>query len=229
MTKPFAVNRVKLMLLTVMIIASGTLLAEERPTIERGSRFELWLGATSWPALNDLQPVAAGSFDQVGFGVGGGFHVPVKVYENSELLLGVDAFISATESNISGVIDDLMARHLYFGGSAKWRFGAARNYSLDAGLGFHLADIAEVDSDYYGTIESESWQSSRIGGFVGATWDLGMSRPGKSRGFFLGLKVHFVDFGVVQDEDAFLRPLLGPSAGDLDGPIYMLQLGYSGN
>ncbi len=220
--------RAKLILLTVLIFASSVLLAEELPIIERGGRFEVWLGATSWPALGDLQPIATGSFDSTGFGLGAGFHVPVRQFENSELLLGLDGFIEATDSKISGVIEDLIARHMYVGGSAKWRFGNARNLSLDAGLGFHLVDIAEVDADSFGSFENEYWESSRLGGFVGATWDFGMNRPDKSRGFFVGLKVHFVDFGSVQEEDANLLPLLGPGAGQLDGPIYILQIGYSG-
>ena len=80
-----------------------------------------------------------------------------------------------------------------------------------------------------GFIEIEYWESSRPGGFVGATWDFGMNHPDKSRGFFVGLKVHFVDFGSVREEDARLLPLLGPTAGELDGPMYILQFGYSGN
>jgi hypothetical protein len=118
---------------------------------------------------------------------------------------------------------------MYFGGSSKWRFGAARNFSLDAGLGFHLADIAEVDTRYLGAVENESWESSRLGVFVGATWDVGMRQIEKNRGLFLALKVHFVDFGSVHDEEVFFGPLLGTDAGKLDGPIYMLQIGYSGN
>jgi len=31
----------------------------------------------------------------------------------------------------------------------------------------------------------------------------------------------------VRDEEVFLAPLLGPDAGPLDGPLYMLQIGYS--
>ncbi len=229
MTNTTAMLREKSMLLTIMILASGALLAQEPASSERGTRFELWLGATSWPALGDLQPLATGSFDDIGFGLGGSIHLPVRQFDDSELLLGVDAFVDSTESNISGVIDDLIARHMYVGGSAKWRFGSARNLSLDAGLGFHLVDIAELDSDYLGFVEIEYWESSRLGGFVGATWDFGMGRPGISRGFFLAVKVHFVDFGSVQDEGALLLPLLGQGAGTLDGPIYMLQIGYSGN
>ena len=40
-------------------------------------------------------------------------------------------------------------------------------------------------------------------------------------------QVHFVDFDTVRDEDINLSPVLGPDAGALDGPIYLLQIGYS--
>ncbi len=226
-------DRIRFVSFLLLIAVGGAASAQEATAAERGSRFELWLGATSWPALGDLQPVAMGSFDDIGFGIGAAFHIPVRKFESSELLLGIDAFISATDSsiatasNIQGLRDELLARHMFIGASAKWRFGAARNLSLDAGLGLNLADIATVESRYVG-IENESWETTRLGAFVGATWDVGMSRPEKNRGFFLGFEVHFVDFGNVRDEDVFFGPLLGTNAGKLDGPIYMMQIGYSG-
>ena len=63
--------------------------------------------------------------------------------------------------------------------------------------------------------------------FVGATWDFGKRDAASSGGLSLGFKVHFVDFGRVYDEDVFIRGLLGNNAGNLDGPVYMLQIGYS--
>jgi hypothetical protein len=47
----------------------------------------------------------------------------------------------------------------------------------------------------------------------------------KSRGFMMSLKVHFMDFGMVQDEGR-LPPTLGPDAGQLSGPVYVYQVGY---
>lgn len=228
MTETTIVNRTKLVSLFFLIAASGLSFGQEQTAVDRGTRFELWLGTTSWPALSDLQPLAAGSFDDIGFGIGGAIHLPVKTFESGELLLGVDAFVSATESNIQGVIGDFLARQMFVGGSAKWRFGAARNLSLDAGIGFHLVDIAELDVRYWG-IEYQYWETTRLGGFIGATWDFGMRDPNKNHGLFVGLEVHFVDFGGVYDEEVIFNPLLGAYAGTLDGPIYMLQIGYSGN
>lgn len=47
-------------------------------------------------------------------------------------------------------------------------------------------------------------------------------------GLSLSLKVHFVDFGAVQDEDVLFQPLFGADAGELDGPLYLLQIGWAG-
>lgn len=201
--------------------------ASESAPQSAGPRSEFWLAVSSWPALGDLQPVTSGGFDAAGFGLGGAVHWPVRQSEHGELLIGLDGFIAATDSNISGVIDDVLARHLYLGGSVKWAFGEARNVQLDAGLGFHLVDMAEVSTEYIG-IEHEAWEASRAGAFIGATWDVGAGRAGKTSGLSMSLKVHFVDFGTIHDEDVLVAPLFGPDAGELDGPIYLLQIGWSG-
>ncbi len=214
-------------LILVLSFAATTSLADEIQPQPYGARSEIWLAVTSWPALGDLQPATSGGFDAAGFGIGGAMHWPVRRSGNSELLVGFDGFIAATGSNISGVIDDVLARHLYLGGSIKWALGPSRNVQLDAGLGFHLADMAEVSTEYIG-IEHEAWEASRVGAFIGGTWDIGAGRAGKTSGLSLSLKVHFVDFGAVQDEDVLFQPLFGADAGELDGPLYLLQVGWAG-
>ncbi len=214
-------------LATIPLWACPAWAQDEAPPIASSSRAEIWLGVSSFPALGDIQPLAAGSFDTTGLGIGGAWHWPVKRFQNSELLLGIDGFIAANDSSVSGFIGDLAARHLYLGGSLKWALGARRNFYLDVGGGYHELDMAEL-SDYVYGIEHEAWANSTGGAFVGATWDVGAGRPGKTAGLSLGLKVHFVDFGRVYDENTFLQPILGDDAGSLDGPIYMLQIGYGG-
>jgi len=60
-------------------------------------------------------------------------------------------------------------------------------------------------------------------------WDIGAGRPEHNSGIFLGLRVHFADFGRVYDkQNAAFFPTLGANAGDLDGPLYMFRIGYSG-
>ena len=77
-------------------------------------------------------------------------------------------------------------------------------------------------------MEHEAWSSSRAGAFIGGTWDVSRGMAGRKNGLSLGFKVHFVDFGNVYDKDILFDPVLGNSAGALDGPIYMVQFGYSG-
>ncbi len=123
-------------------------------------------------------------------------------------------------------LDDLLARDGYLAVSAKWLIGKARSVSLDAGLAYHLIDIAQLDTNFYLPIEFQSWEESAPGLFVGATWDVGAARPGKTSGLALGLRAHFMDFGTVRDEDVFISPVLGDEAGQLQGPLIMLQIGY---
>ena len=209
----------------LLLIAGPAMAAAEQPQPAWG-RYEIWAGVSSWPSLGDLQPVADGSFDVLGWGLGGAIHVSVRQFADSELLVGIDGGILATESDIGGFIDDLLARQLYLGASVKWAFGAARNLQLDAGLGYYLADMAEVSTRYYG-LERVAWDADRLGAFVGATWDIGAGRENRQSGLSVALKAHFVDFGNVRDDEVLFTPLLGDNAGRLDGPVYVLQLGYS--
>jgi hypothetical protein len=213
--------------LVLMVTFATPALADEALTTVPGGRAEIWLGVSNFPGLDDIRPVADGSFDATGFGIGGAWHGRVAQFEQSELLVGVDGFIAANDSNISGFFGDLAARHLYLGVSAKWALGASRSFYLDAGAGYHEIDMAELGDYWYG-LEHVAWKKSTYGTFVGATWDIGASRPGSRGGLSLGFKVHFVDFGRVYDENVFLVRVLGEDAGELEGPVYMLQIGYGG-
>lgn len=215
------------------LLAAGTLVAlmgnpaqaQQADDMAFSVRGDVWLGATAWPALGDLAPTAGGSFDSAGFGIGAGIYGTIWHYEHSQVLIGFDGFIAGTDSNVAGFFDDAIARLLYLGAGAKWAVGRDRSFSLGAGLGYYLADIAQVSSQYLGA-EYEAWESSRLGINVGATWDVGAGRPGRNGGLMLALDVHFVDFGTARDEEVHIVPLLGPDAGRLDGPVYMLRVGY---
>ena len=148
-------------------------------------------------------------------------------FANSELLLGLDGTIAATDSSLSGFIGDVLARQFYLGASVKWLFGDARNVSVDLGLGYHELDMAQVDSEWWGTMEHEHFSKSTASGFVGGTWDIGAGRPDHSAGLMLGLRVHFADFGNVSDDPRFFQSVLGADAGKLDGPLYIVRIGYS--
>ena len=191
-----------------------------------GKRSEVTLIIQSWPALADLRPEAGGSFDAVGYGLAGAMHWPVKRFRDSELLLGFDVGITSSQSSTPGVLDELLARRLFVSPSIKWMFGDTHRFSLGAGIGWHLLDMAEASSGYGGTgSEIEYWEDSIVAPYVGATWDVKAGATNMAGAFSVGLKVHFVDFGSVHDQGAFLPPTLGPSAGDLSGPIIVLQLG----
>ena len=208
----------KLLLLT--LLAAPAAWADDAAPLERGGRAEIWLNVTSWPALRDIEPAAGGRFDETGFGLGGGVWLTLRQFERSELLWGIDGFIAANESNVEGIFADLLARQLYLGGSLKWVLGDERRNSLDAGLGYHLVDIAEV-GDYGSGIEREVWETSRASAYVGFTWDLPSASLASRGRWMLGLKAYLADFGTVYGPGP-----IGPDAGRLDGPLYTLQVGY---
>jgi len=199
------------------------LLGEE---MTNGSRWEMWLALSSWSALADLDPAAGGSFDTTGYGIGVAAHWPVRPLGRGALLLGLEGAVMAHDSNIPAVLDDFLARDAYVGVSAKWLLGEARNLSVDAGITWHLLDMAQLDTNYYYGAEFQNWEKSAAGVFVGATWDVGAGRPEKNSGLSLGLRVHFVDFGTVRDDDILFRPVLGNDAGAISGPLTALQIGY---
>lgn len=207
-------------LLMVLLYAATPAWCDTAPPSPSAGRAEIWLLVSSWPSLEAVRPAAGGRFDGAGFGLGGALYVPIRDFANSELLAGIDGFIAANDSNVGGVFDDVLARQLYLGGSLKWVLGEYGNYSLDAGIGYHLVDMAEV-GDAYSGFEREVWETSRVSGYAGASWDLPAYSLGSPGRWMLGLKVYFADFGTVSGPGP-----IGPDAGRLDGPLYTLQAGY---
>lgn len=203
----------------------STARADEAPSVSM--RGDISLDMPMWPALTDLEPVAGGAFDTTGFGIGGSVQWPFRHFTNSDLLVGIDGSIAATDSSISGFIGDVLARQFYLGGSLKWLFGDARSVSLDLGVGYHELDMAQVASSWTGTMEHEHFSESTASGYIGGTWDIGAARPDHDSGLMLGLRVHFVDFGTISDDPRYFQSLLGRDAGKLDGPMYMVRVGYS--
>jgi hypothetical protein len=214
------------LLVTLLFAFASPAYAQEA---ELGSRWSVSLDLLVWPSLTDLEPASGGSFDSLGFGLSASWHTPVARFASSELLLGIDGMIGGTDSGINATYDQLIARQFYLGGSVKWAFGDARNIALDAGIGYHQVDMADVGYSWWTSIENEHWRAESASVFVGATWDVGAGVPGKSSGLSLGFRVQHADFGTVSDTDRFgIYPALGPDAGDLNGPLYILRIGYSG-
>ena len=217
------------LIVTLLAVFTSPILAQQTSQTQYGSRWAVSLDLLVWPSLTDLQPQSGGSFDSLGFGIEASWHAPVAHFENSELLLGIDGMIGGTDSGINATYDQLIARQFYLGGSVKWAFGDTRNIALDAGIGYHQVDMADVSYSWWTAYENEHWRGEAASSFVGFTWDLGAGKPGKQSGLSLGLRVHFVDFGTVSDSDRFgIYPALGPDAGTLEGPLYMIKIGYSG-
>ena len=215
-------------------IACATLLAGdlaradeeiEWVTTSRG-RYEIAIGAHSWPGIADLQPAREGSFDELGFNLGLAGHWPVWRFDESELLLGGDFGFFSNDSNVLFVTDDIFTRAVYLVPSFKWMFGRKHRYSVDAGAGYYLVDIVELSGDYPLTVETELLEKDAFGGYVGVTVDIGGGDPARNRGVMLSFKTHFVDFGSVNDQNSLLPQTLGNNAGELTGPVYMMQLGY---
>jgi hypothetical protein len=214
-------------LAAVLLVPASASLAQddvEWVTTYRG-RYELAIGAHLWPGLTDLAAAGGGDFDEVGFNVNLAAHWPVRRFADSELLAGLDLGVMTNDSDIRFISESVSARNAYLVPSVKWMFGDGHRYSLDAGLGYYMQDIAEVLLEYplYG--ETVLWEEAGPGGYIGGTLDFRGGNPARSHGLMVSLKVHFVDFGTVRDE-ARLPPTLGQGAGDLTGPIYMAQVGY---
>ncbi|MGI9234056.1 MAG: hypothetical protein ACR2RD_10535 [Woeseiaceae bacterium] len=227
MSTTLRVLRNSVLLFGISLLLIGVTRAQDSSNalLKNGPRSEIWLAASSWPTLTRLQPIAGGSFKSYGYGLGGSLHWPVKRFGNRELLLGVEGAIAATDSDIPVALDELLARHGYVAISGKVLMGEAQRVALDAGIAYHLADIAEIATDYGYGVEFEKWEESTAGAYIGVTWEPGARRPEKQGGLSLGFRVHFVDFGTVRDEGIQAVPVLGPDAGDLEGPYYV-QIGY---
>ncbi len=189
-------------------------------------RGEIGIGLQSWSGLSELNAADGGEFETLGFHLSAAAHYSVKTFEDSELMIGGDLGFMSNSSDIALYTDDLTARAMYVGPSMKWFFGREHDFSLDVGLMYWDIDFAEVNTEYGWYFEREVWREDGVGGFVGATWDVGAGNPMKTSGLMFNAKVHFVDFGDVKGDDTWLLQTLGPTPGELEGPIYQAQIGY---
>ena len=202
---------------------------DEGLRVDRRARSELFLGYYKWDQLAQLSSAGGGSFNANGVSLGGASHWSVAEWGRSDILAGFDFALFSNESNVRHVSEDVISRGLYITPSIKLMFdnGTGPRYSLDFGLGYYLVDIAEVISFNGGYSEDELWEDSAFGGYVGATVDFPTKKSNWERGFFMSAKVHYFDLGKVADEGfVFSSGTLGSDAGNLSGPVVMLQFGY---
>jgi len=197
-----------------LLVIPVTLFAQQ-PAPQDNTYFAFNLGAHTWPALADLESSFGGAFDSAGFDIDMGVHVgdPHK----DRWLWGIDLGLFFTEGDISGLVTSLDARGLYLVPSVKMPVGDKKRFYLDAGVGLYMVDFAELDCGSYGPCleVNEAWQSTTLGGYIGASIDLPL---GDGRYFLTtAFRVHYANFGTPNG--------LGPSPGELNGPIFMLLIG----
>ena len=82
----------------LLLIAFPATADEEQPQRFWG-RYEFWTGVSSWPSLDALQPAAPGSFDALGWGMGGAIHVSVRQFANSDLLVADPEVLAEIEQH----------------------------------------------------------------------------------------------------------------------------------
>jgi hypothetical protein len=200
--------------LLALLVTPTAGFAQQMPP-ENRNRFEAHLGAHSWPALADLDSSYGGAFDSSGFDLGLGMYWGDLA--TSCCLWGMDLTLFYTEGNIRGEFKNLASRGLHLVPSVKIPVGDNRRFYLDAGLGLYTVDFRElgcVETDAcFG--DNDAWQSTRLGGYVGTSKDLPL---GKSRiDLNLAFRIHYANFGTPDG--------LGPSPGELNGPIFMFLIG----
>jgi len=224
-----------LILFIVMLVGPASVSVAQTPEEElahdRRVRGEVFLGYHQWDALAQLSSPDNEGFSSGGVNLGAGVHWGVSEWGRSNILAGFDFALFSNESNIHHISADVTSRGLYLTPSVKLMFdnGTGPRYGFDFGLGYYLVDIAEVISANGGFSDDEVWEDSAFGGYAGVTVDFPTRKSNWRRGFFMSAKVHYFDLGNVADEGFVFGPgTLGPNAGNLSGPVVMLQFGFHG-
>ncbi len=198
--------------------------------------FAFAAGATYWGNLNNIEPDPSvvdsekfGRFNSWGYNLEFAYHRNVARWGAMDLFVGGDfgLFTNENEKRFDVTLapsgekiqGHILSRGLYLTPSAKlmmrrpesWRF------FVGAGLGYYLLDFAELIGG--GFESNEVLEKHTVGGYLslGVDFPLSQSRTG----LILGLenKLHLVNFG---DLEGF-----APGAGDLTGPINIIQLGIA--
>ncbi len=198
--------------------------------------FAFMLGASYWDNLHNTKPGIAvsdpekfGQFEVLGYNLEISYHGYVTQLLGNELRVGIDfgLFFHQNEKHfdvvnrVSGERIDasLNSRGLYLTPSVRWLIGprGLTRFYLGAGVGYYLVDFVEQ----WGSWEvNEYFEKGTIGGYLSVGLSIPLLRYNPDRlALCLEGKVHFVNFGSLDD--------FSPGAGDLTGPIYMLQLGLS--
>ncbi len=197
--------------------------------------FTFMTGGSYWDNLHSIKPgpdvldsERFGQFEAWGFNFEFSYHRYVTQFLGNELRIGVDfgLFFHQNEKHFDVVIlpsgkridANLNSRGLYLTPSVRWLIGQRgfTRFYLGAGVGYYLVDFVEQLSD--GMEVTQYFESGTIGGYLSTGLNIPLIHPDRLALCLEG-KVHFVNFGSLDD--------FAPGAGDLTGPIYMLQLGLS--
>ena len=209
-------KRVARLVLILAPLASPAFADQDERSVGSGKwNYGVTVGIAEWQDLSDIRSAQGGGFDFRGFALEFSMHKPMWRWGPADVLLGVDLGMLATDGDIPGVFENLTQRSAYLTPSVKFRFGeyGRRYFSIDTGVGFYQTDFAELYCDDNNAIcveLNDPFNANAIGGYVGITAGLG-------KWFTTGLKVHYADFGPVNN--------ISGVSGSLSGPIYVLSLG----
>ncbi len=238
-------KRIFIFWVTLAVFMACLLSAEAQETLQppyiepqaKKHFFSFMIGGSYWDSLHNIKPGIAvsnpekfGQFEAWGYNLEISYHRYVRPLLGHELRVGIDfgLFFHQNEKHFDVVIRpsgrridaSLNSRGLYLTPSVKWLIGprgSARFY-LGAGAGYYLVDFVEQLSS--GWEVNEYFEKGTIGAYLSMGLNIPLLRNNPDRlALCLEGKVHFVNFGSLDD--------FAPGAGDLTGPIYMLQLGLS--
>jgi hypothetical protein len=203
----------------------------------------LALGGALWPSLGNTEfgttsaATRSGHVSSAGFAFETAYHRHIAHWERGDLYLGgeLGAFIFGNQGSgdtpqpsASPITGDLDARVWYTGPSIKFMMGQGRlKYFLGGGGGYYHLDLTESNeiphpkcTNFGPCFETKrSLNKSAIGGYISLGVDMAAFRTESGWEWRLRLedKVHLVNFGSL---DSF-----APGAGNLSGPINVIQIG----
>lgn len=218
-----------------LVVDSGLMDKSENDLLRKKNYFTVLLGAVYWNNLADIEydfsvsdPAQYGTFREWGYNVEIGYHRQVSKWLENDLLLGLDfgIFNNDCKETFSTVLPpglrikvDLDSRVLYLTPSVRLlieKQGYPR-FIIGAGLGYYLVDFVEQSSDCWE--ETEYFEEDTIGGYLSVGVDFPISEQSGGAALRVESKVHFMNFGDLGG--------IASGAGDLEGPVYMFQLGIT--
>jgi len=198
--------------------------------------FTVFLGAVYWETMGEIEPAFSGSdpgefgrFKELGYNIELAYHRLVTQWLGNDIQLGIDfgLFYNGNEKKFEVTLlpsgeklkRGLNSRGLYLTPSVRMligRYGSPRLF-VGAGLGFYLVDFVEQLSD--GMEVDEYFGEEALGGYLSVGMGFPLSSPPDKLVLRFEAKVHFVNFGDLEQ--------FAPGAGDLKGPIYIFQVGLT--